>query len=265
MSFSIPTLKGFVTKFTGTLSSPTFNIVGVTGTCGDCNVAAMSGTITAVAGAKVAFKILGYSDTSSASCSDYQFLTVGNIASFNDCTSPIPPTDDFGPLSRMPNGLRIVAVACSGANFSSPSEVSFSAIPCPSTLSAPTISITSNQALSSEESVVDFTVTSNACGTTYITYGPNFGGGASNSLACDQYGMSGGTADPTDTQSCNTSLNGCEYRCIVGSGAVFTGSFSCTNLADYSIKAKTYFSKTGCTSLSSSITESTGTMAELEI
>lgn len=237
MSFSIPTLRAFCNKIGGiaTLNAP---VISTNGDCGGCGYA-VSGTITADVGNRVAYKIVSYSDSSTTvSCSSYDNITTGNIAYFDNTGLG---GDHFPCVSRMPNGARILAVACNGSAFSNTANEYLTAIACPTSIPEPTISITSNTG-----EVVNFTVTSNYCDTTYIEFGPDFG---NNPQACSQYG---GPPDPTTSSSIS----------ITGSGTVYVGSLSCNSGSTYGIKAKTYWdgNLSTCTALESSIASAAGTI-----
>lgn len=156
MSFSIPTLRAFCNKITGTLNAPVISMVGDCGSCG-YNV---SGTITADVGNRVAFKVTTFSDSSSmVSCSDYTYITTGNIAYLDNTVG----TDHFSCVSRMPSGARILAVACNGSAFSNTANEYLTAIACPTSIPAPTINIVSNTG-----GVVTYNVTTQYCSTTYV-------------------------------------------------------------------------------------------------
>lgn len=210
MSFSIPTLRAFISKANIILNAPTINMNGDCG-CG-YNV---SGTITADVGNTIAFRTTVYSDNSTTvSCSDYAYMTSGNIAYLDNSTA----TDHYSCVSRMPSGFRVLAVSCNGSNSSSVSNAYGTSIACPTTINAPTINVLSFTPYGN----LSYTIKSNSCHTTYFTH-------SDSNIFCQP---------PATINPSNSST----YKGIVtGSGVTSSTQTYNINCATYNIVAVTYF------------------------
>lgn len=225
MSFSIPTLRAYRININGNtlLDSPIINWLG---SCGNCSNI-ISGTITSPVGTTVKVKVGGFSSTLAVTCSDYTYSTTGNVAYFNNSAGP--GSDSFPCLSRYNNGLHIRAITCSGATASDPSDSYHTAVSCPVSVTAPTIT-----KVSSTSTTTTFNVTSYDCGTTYITY--------QKSIFCGQ-----GTSTPS---SSNYDFS------FVGSGVSsnYTVSNQQCTAGNFGVSATTYFDISSCSTVQSSVT-----------
>ena len=238
MSFSIPTLRAYriVSGGDAFLTPPvidSFSDVG--GTCSSC----LTGIITAPVGSVVRFNLFYTPDT--VSCSSYAYSTTGNIAYFKESPN-ISNQDEFSCLNRVPSGIYIHAISCSGSTSSTVSTTNFVAVACRTPV-APTITVGS-KTVSGNNTTLNYTVTSNDCTTTYFN---DSDGTPYNYQNCGQ-----GSSDPTNTSY--------QYS-ISGSGTTSTTKqLTCTTGTTYSIKAITYYTNNNCTTTTSTITSSAGTL-----
>jgi hypothetical protein len=237
MSFSIPTLRAYRINTGGSLflDPPTigsFSDVG--GTCSSC----LTGVITAPVGSVVRFNLFYTPGT--VSCSSYVYSTTGNIAYFKESPNG-SNQDEFGCLTRVPSGVYIHAISCSGATSSTVSTTNFAAVACRTPV-APTITVGS-KTVNGFLTTLNYTVTSNDCTTTYF----NDSDGAPNYTFCGQP-----PNDPTDTSY--------KYS-ISGSGTTSTTKqLTCTTGSTYNIRAITYYTNNNCTTTTSSVTLASGAL-----
>lgn len=237
MSFSIPTLRAYrIVSGGGDFLTPPvigdFSDVG--GTCSSC----LTGIITSPVGSTVRFNLFYTPGT--VSCSSYGYSTTGNIAYFKESPNG-SNQDEFSCLNRVPSGVYIHAISCSGSTSSTVSTTNFAAVAC-RTPAAPTITLGST-ATSGIYKTLNYTVTSNDCTTTYF----NDSDGAPNYTFCGQP-----LNDPTNTSY--------KYS-ISGSGTTSTTKqLACTPGTTYTIKAVTYYTNNNCTTTISTITTSTGSL-----
>ena len=213
MSFSIPTLRAFCNKIGGiaTLNTPVISMVG---DCGGCGPLATSGTITTDIGNRIAVRIGTYSDNFSLSCSNFDYLTTGNIAYLDN----LGGQDHIGCVNRMPSGARIQAMACNGSAFSNIANEYLTAIACPTTIDPPTINVISFTPFGD----LVYTVTSKYCHTTYFTH-------SDSSIFCQP---------PATINPSNSST----YKgTVTGSGVTSSTQTWNINCSTYNIVAVTYF------------------------
>jgi len=237
MSFSITTLRAYRINTGGSLflDPPTigaFSDVG--GTCSSC----LTGIITAPIGSVVRFNLFYTPGT--VSCASYGYSTTGNIAYFKESPNG-SNQDEFGCLTRVPSGVYIHAISCSGATSSTVSTTNFASVACRTPV-APTITLGS-KTTSGIYTILNYTVTSNDCSTTYF----NDSDGAPNYTFCGQP-----LNDPTNISY--------KYS-ISGSGTTSTTKqVGCTPGTTYTIKAVTYYTNINCPTTVSSTTLASGAL-----
>ena len=238
MSFSIPTLRAYRINTGGSvfLDPPTIgSFSDVAGTCSSC----LTGVITAPVGSVVRFNLFYTAGT--VSCSSYGYSTTGNIAYFKESPNG-SNQDEFNCLTRVPSGIYIHAISCSGATSSTVSTTNFGAVACRTPV-APTITVGS-KTVNGFNTTLNYTVTANDCSTTYFN---DSDGTPYNYQNCGQ-----GAANPTNTNYMYS---------ISGSGTTSTTKqLTCTTGTSYAIKAITYYTNNNCTTTTSSVTSAVGTL-----